>query len=78
MNADELYAVLMSVHDDTLLLPNAAVAEVLARDALQASDGGPEWLAGHCDWNSRRVPVVPGRRCRESAPRGRRRGSSHR
>ncbi|MEC9364879.1 MAG: chemotaxis protein CheW [Pseudomonadota bacterium] len=58
MNADELYAVLMSVHDDTLLLPNAAVAEVLARDALQASDGGPQWLAGHCDWNRRRVPVV--------------------
>ena len=58
MNTDELYAVLMSVHDDTLLLPNAAVAEVLARDALQAAAGGPEWLAGYCDWNNRRVPAV--------------------
>ncbi|MES0874031.1 chemotaxis protein CheW [Sinimarinibacterium thermocellulolyticum] len=58
MNADELYAVLMSVHDDTLLLPNAAVAEVLARDALQPASGGPDWLAGFCDWNHKRVPVV--------------------
>ncbi len=58
MNADELYAVLMSVHDDTVLLPNAAVAEVLARDALQAATDGPAWLAGYCDWNGRRVPVV--------------------
>lgn len=58
MNADELYAVLMAVHDDTLLLPNSAVAEVLARDALQPASGGPDWLAGHCDWNGRRVPVI--------------------
>lgn len=58
MKADELYAVLMSVHDDILLLPNVAVAEVMARDALQPSSDGPEWLAGHCDWNNRRVPAV--------------------
>jgi chemosensory pili system protein ChpC len=58
MKADELYAVLMAVHDDTLLLPNSAVAEVLARDALQPSSGGPGWLAGWCDWNSRRVPAI--------------------
>lgn len=58
MNADELYAVLMSVHDDTVLLPNAAVAEVLARDALQPASGGPDWLAGYCDWNNKRVPAV--------------------
>jgi chemosensory pili system protein ChpC len=58
MNADELYAVLMAVHDDTLLLPNSAVAEVLARDALRPAGGGPDWLAGFCDWNSRRVPAI--------------------
>lgn len=58
MNRDELYAVLMALHDDTLLLPNAAVAEVLARDTLQATENGPAWLAGYCDWNSRRVPVI--------------------
>jgi len=58
VNADELYAVLMTVHEDIVLLPNAAVAEVLSRDALKRSDGGPDWLLGHCEWNNRVVPVV--------------------
>lgn len=58
MNREQLYAVLMSLHEDTLLLPNAAVAEVLSRDALQRAGGGPAWLLGHCEWNNRRVPVI--------------------
>ena len=59
MSRDQIYAVLMALHDDTMLLPNAAVAEVLARDALRGSTGGPAWLLGHCEWNNRRVPVIP-------------------
>ncbi len=58
MNQDQVHAVLISVHDDTLLLPNAAVAEVLGRDALRPREGGPDWLLGDCDWNNRKVPVV--------------------
>ncbi|SFF54889.1 chemosensory pili system protein ChpC [Fontimonas thermophila] len=58
MNREQVYAVLMALHEDVLLLPNAAVAEVLARDALQRGDRGHEWLLGHCEWNNRRVPVV--------------------
>ena len=56
---EQIYAVLMSVYEDTLLLPNTAVAEVLAREALQVEEGPhPDWLLGYCDWNNRRVPVV--------------------
>ncbi len=56
---EQLYAVLLAIHQDTLLLPNAAVAEVLPRDALQVvATGTSQWLVGHCDWNNRRVPVV--------------------
>lgn len=59
MTREQVYAVLMSVHEDTLLLPNAAVVEVLPRDALQGGDAqASSWLIGHCDWNNRRVPVV--------------------
>lgn len=59
MNRDQIYAVLMALDGDTLLLPNAAVAEVVSRDNLQVADSGaPAWLAGYCDWNNRRVPVV--------------------
>lgn len=68
---EQIYAVLMSVHEDTLLLPNAAVAEVLARDALQVEEGPrPDWLIGYCDWNNRRVPVVRFERLNRSADGG--------
>ncbi|MFP5305977.1 MAG: chemotaxis protein CheW [Gammaproteobacteria bacterium] len=58
MNREQLYAVLMALHGDTALLPNAAVAEVLSRDALQRSERGPPWLLGHCEWSNRQVPVI--------------------
>jgi chemosensory pili system protein ChpC len=57
---DELYAVMISLGSDTLLLPNAAVAEVVAADGLIRTDPGqgPEWLLGYYNWNARRVPAV--------------------
>ncbi|HEX4894756.1 MAG TPA: chemotaxis protein CheW [Solimonas sp.] len=58
MSREQIYAVLIALHEDTLLLPNAAVAEVLSREALQAGGDGPDWLLGYCEWNNRRVPVL--------------------
>lgn len=57
---DELYAVMISLESDTLLLPNAAVAEVVAADSMIRNDPGqgPEWLLGFYNWNARRVPAV--------------------
>lgn len=58
MNRDQINAVLMALHGDTLLLPNSAVAEVIARERAQAQADAPQWLAGFCEWNNRRVPVI--------------------
>jgi chemosensory pili system protein ChpC len=55
---EELYAVMIALSGDTLLLPNAAVAEVVAADAMIRNDKGPEWLLGFYNWNARRVPVL--------------------
>lgn len=54
----QLYAVLMALAGDMLLLPNAAIAEVVARDAVQPDVRLPAWLAGFIEWNSRRLPVL--------------------
>lgn len=57
--SDNLYVVLIQIADDTLMLPNAAVAEVAALDRFDPpEDGGPAWLAGWYSHNERRVPVV--------------------
>jgi chemosensory pili system protein ChpC len=55
---EELYAVMIALSGDTLLLPNAAVAEVVAADAMIRNEKGPEWLLGFYNWNARRVPVL--------------------
>ena len=55
----EIYAVLISLPNDTLLLPNAAVAEVISPDRLdRGSDGAPDWYAGSVAYNNRRLPVL--------------------
>jgi chemosensory pili system protein ChpC len=59
VNREQIYAVLMALNDDTILLPNAAIAEVLSRETLHpAGPGVPGWLLGSCTWNNRRLPVI--------------------
>ena len=56
---DELYAVLVSLTGDTLLLPNAAVAEVVSPERMvRGGPEAPEWLAGRVPYNNRQIPVV--------------------
>ena len=55
---DQIYAVLMALDGDTLLLPNAAVIEVIARDTVRPAEDAPDWLIGHHEINGRRIPVV--------------------
>ena len=42
-----------------LLLPTAAVAEVVAyAGEAHTRKGGPEWLAGNLDWRGQQVPLI--------------------
>jgi chemosensory pili system protein ChpC len=56
---EELYAVLVSLASDTLLLPNAAVAEVVSPESMDGPPGGaPAWFAGRVTYNNRQLAVV--------------------
>ena len=56
---DQIYAVLVSLSGDTLLVPNAAVAEVVSPDRMElAGAEAPAWLAGRILYGGRRLPVV--------------------
>jgi chemosensory pili system protein ChpC len=55
---DQIYAVLMALDGDTLLLPNAAVVEVISRESVRAVEDAPAWMLGNYEINGRRVPVV--------------------
>ena len=54
----EVYAVLVTLPGDTLLLPNAAVVEVLSADRLKEASAGPDWLAGSIVHEGQALPVI--------------------
>jgi chemosensory pili system protein ChpC len=55
----EVYAVLVTLPNDTLLLPNAAVVEVLSVDRLKKAEGeGPDWLVGSVAHENQALPVI--------------------
>lgn len=59
MAREEVYAVLVSLTSDTLLLPNAAVAEVISAEKIDPPPAGsPPWLAGRAIYNNRQLAVL--------------------
>ena len=41
-----------------LVLPNTAIAEVVAYSKLKLPDNQPEWLLGYVSWRGYQVPVI--------------------
>lgn len=56
---EELYAVLIALATDTLLLPNAAVLEVIGMDRVEPpGKNAPKWYGGRVAHQNVTVPVV--------------------
>lgn len=55
---DEIRGVLLQVAEERLLLPNATIAEVLARVPVEPIADAPAWLAGQIPWHGWQVPLV--------------------
>ncbi len=55
---DEIRGVLVQVGEERLLLPNATVAEVLARVPVESIADAPAWLPGQILWHGWKVPLV--------------------
>ncbi len=58
MNDSEIRSILVPVSNASLLLPNAAVAEVIALGDLTPITDAPDWLLGTTIWHGWEVPVV--------------------
>lgn len=53
-----LTGLLMPLSDRTLLLPNVAVAELIAYRAPQVSEGMPNWFLGQITWRDLLLPLL--------------------
>jgi len=58
MSATEIRSVLVPVTDTELLLPNAAVAEIVGYSQPAAIEQSPDWLLGNVLWRGWQVPVM--------------------
>lgn len=68
-NVDSVRSLWIPLKDMNLLLPNVAVAEVVAYRAPDEVEGGPDWLLGKLSWRGQEVPVVSYEAfCGRSAP----------
>lgn len=53
-----IHCLTIPVHEETILLPNASVAEVIAYKEPSPIDDAPEWFLGYIEWREKRVPII--------------------
>ncbi|MFJ2521787.1 MAG: chemotaxis protein CheW [Pseudomonas capeferrum] len=53
-----LTGLLLPLGDRTLVLPNVAVAELIAQRNLLCQRGEPAWHLGWIDWRQQRLPLI--------------------
>jgi chemosensory pili system protein ChpC len=53
-----VHCLMIPLTNDILLLPNAAIAEVVAAREPEAVAGSPNWYLGNYDWRDYHVPVI--------------------
>jgi len=58
MAESEVRSVLIPITGAELLLPNAAIAEIVAYSRPEEIEQAPEWLLGNVLWHGWQVPVV--------------------
>lgn len=66
---DEVRCMLIPLHEGRLLLPNAAVAEVIGYRDPESIEQAEPWLRGEVSWHQRSIPVVDFERLRGASGR---------
>lgn len=58
MSEDKIKCIILKINNDELLLPNAAVAEIVAIKNIINVANKPAWMLGYLDWRGQSVPLV--------------------
>ena len=53
-----IHCLLIPLHNEMILLPNAAVAEVVAYSEPEPIEDAPDWLLGKLNWRDHMVPLI--------------------
>lgn len=55
---EAVHCLLIPLLEETMLLPNAAVAEVISYAEPETIPDAPDWLRGWLSWRDRKVPLI--------------------
>ena len=58
MSAEQVKCVILTISEDKLVLPNAAVAEIVPILNIINVANKPAWMLGYLDWRGNSVPLV--------------------
>lgn len=53
-----VHCLTIPLNDETALLPNSAIAEVIGFKQATPIDDAPEWFLGYIEWREKRVPLI--------------------
>ena len=53
-----VHCLTIPLNNETALLPNSAIAEVIGFKAPIPIDDAPEWFLGYIDWRDKKVPLI--------------------
>lgn len=53
-----IHCLMITLSEETIILPNTAVAEVVAFIKPEPIDGSPGWFLGRINWRDRMVPLI--------------------
>ncbi len=55
---ETVHSLLLPLNKEILILPNAAVAEIIPYIEPEKVNDAPEWFLGYLSWRERRVPFI--------------------
>ncbi len=55
---ETVHCLILPLNGEVMVLPNAAVAEIIPYSAPEPVHGAPDWLLGQLTWRERRLPLI--------------------
>ena len=57
-SSDVIHCLTIPLHEEVALLPNAAIAEIIAYTDPTTIDDAPKWFLGYVTWRENRIPLI--------------------
>lgn len=55
---DVIHCITLPLHGETAILPNAAIAEIIAYKIPKSIGDAPAWFLGYIEWREKKVPLI--------------------